>query len=56
LIGKKVILAPQGIAEHFSDLIKPLLAQINLLKKKNQNLKTQRDMLLPKLISGKIEV
>jgi type I restriction enzyme S subunit len=56
LIGKKVILAPQGIAEHFSGLIKPLLAQINLLKKKNQNLKTQRDMLLPKLISGKIDV
>lgn len=54
LISKEVVVAPQNITENFSNLIKPLLAQINLLKKKNQNLKTQRDMLLPKLISGKI--
>jgi len=55
LISKEVVLAPQNITERFSNLIKPLLAQINLLKKKNHNLKTQRDMLLPKLISGKIK-
>jgi len=32
-----------------------LLKQILVLSKQNNNLKTQRDMLLPKLISGKIK-
>ena len=35
---------------------KPIYEQIKLLKDKNANLTKQRDMLLPRLMSGKLEV
>ncbi len=40
----------------FNQIVTPLFLQIENLQKKNLNLKSQRDVLLPKLISGKIEV
>lgn len=40
----------------FHEKSSSLLKQILVLSKQNNNLKTQRDMLLPKLISGKIDV
>ena len=40
----------------FNKVANPILEQIRILSLKNENLKKQRDMLLPKLISGQIEL
>jgi type I restriction enzyme, S subunit len=42
--------------DKFSDLVSPLFKIIKCLAKKNQNLRQTRDLLLPKLISGEIDV
>lgn len=42
--------------EKFSELINPIHSQIDLLSKKNEVLKQTRDLLLPRLISGKLSV
>lgn len=40
----------------YCDKVDPIFEQIKLLKDKNENLIKQRDMLLPRLMSGKLEV
>lgn len=40
----------------YCDKVKPIYEQIKVLKTKNENLIKQRDMLLPRLMSGKLEV
>ena len=40
----------------FHDIVEPSSNLINSLEKKNTNLRAQRDLLLPKLISGEIDV
>jgi type I restriction enzyme S subunit len=56
LVIKKVVLADKRSQILFSELIKPLTEEINLLMKRNLNLRSTRDLLLPKLISGEIDV
>lgn len=56
LIAKKVILPSKQLTLDFSQKITPLMAMINLLKHINQTLKQTRDILLPRLISGEIDV
>tara|TARA_R110001599_G_scaffold56635_3_gene156486 strand:- start:545 stop:1783 length:1239 start_codon:yes stop_codon:yes gene_type:complete len=46
----------QYIIEKFNAVVDPAIKQIRVLSLKNRNLKQQRDMLLPKLISGKINL
>jgi len=52
----KVIIAPKEIQDHFSNRIDSLRNLAMKLDKKNQNLRKTRDLLLPKLISGEIDV
>ncbi len=52
----KVPLATIDILDKFDDIIKPIISNINNLSARNRNLKKQRDLLLPKLISGNIDV
>ena len=40
----------------FANLIRPMFEQVNLLKKRNLNLRRVRDLLLPKLIGGEIDL
>lgn len=47
---------PKDILDQFSALAEPAFKEIFTLSQKNKNLKRQRDMLLPKLISGAIDV
>jgi type I restriction enzyme S subunit len=54
--GNPVIAPPTYLIEKFESIVSVNHKQIHLLKRKNENLKQQRDMLLPKLISGKIEL
>lgn len=56
-LEKLKILVPEvKIMEQFSNLINPIFDEINLLKKQLIKITKQRDMLLPRLMSGKIEV
>jgi type I restriction enzyme S subunit len=41
---------------HFSLVVEPIFVQSELLKNKNKNLRKTRDLLLPKLINGEIDV
>lgn len=47
---------PKELMNEFTQLVKPMFKNIFNLSKRNENLKQQRDMLLPKLISGTIEL
>lgn len=50
----EILVPPKPISEQFSNLAKSISRQKEVLFLKNENLKQQRDMLLPKLISGQI--
>ncbi|MBQ9246823.1 restriction endonuclease subunit S [bacterium] len=56
LIAKKVILPTNNLTIYYSKIITPIMATINHLKHKNMNLKQTRNLLLPRLISGEIDV
>lgn len=44
------------LQKRFSDLINPILEKIDILEQKNQTLKETRDLLLPRLLSGKLDI
>lgn len=46
----------KALMNEFTKLVKPMFKSIFNLSKRNENLKKQRDMLLPKLISGTIKL
>lgn len=49
----KIIQPDSQTMQKFNQIVEPIFFKIENLQKKNNNLKTQRDILLPKLISGK---
>lgn len=51
-----LVIPKQGLLELFANMVKPCFKKIHNLNKKNENLKQQRNLLLPKLISGSITV
>ena len=51
-----VLLAPSGVLGEFDALIKPIFAMRAVLVRMNANLRNTRDLLLPKLISGELDV
>ena len=51
-----VIIPTSDLREHFQQNIGTIAELIGVLVVKNTNLRTQRDILLPKLISGEIDV
>ena len=55
-VSKKVLVADNKSQCLFRDKIKDKLLLIESLKLQNQNLAKQRDLLLPRLMSGKLEV
>ena len=52
----KILLAPDWLILKYDRIAFDLLKQQNTLRKQNINLAEQRDMLLPRLMSGKLEV
>lgn len=52
----KTIIPDSQICTKFDSIIQPLFAQIRNLKKENTSFSTIRDTLLPKLMSGEVEV
>ncbi|MBV6644032.1 MAG: restriction endonuclease subunit S [Cyclobacteriaceae bacterium] len=56
-IGRLRVLIPNDdLAKRFSKLIRPMREQIVLLSNKNEVIQKTRDLLLPRLISGKLSV
>lgn len=49
-------LPPSDVAAQFAGLISPMLHQSDVLLEKNEVLRATRDLLLPKLISGELDV
>ena len=47
---------PVDLVRQFNDIVSPTLQQMFTLQKATANLRTTRDLLLPKLISGKLDV
>ena len=56
LSNKIIAAADSKTREQFSNFTVDIFQQIEVLKRKNQNLRHIRDLLLPKLISGEIDV
>lgn len=56
LIRIKAVLPPNDLIEQYGKTVKPYYDMIAVLKNKNDNLIKQRDLLLPRLMSGKLEV
>ena len=57
LVKYPVIIPPDQITQHFGSFVQDVVAKIqNLIRFQNKNLRQTRDLLLPKLISGEIDV
>lgn len=54
--NKEILLPNKELIDKFTELVRPFLNNIKVLSCKNNNLKETCMLLLPKLISGKIEV
>ena len=52
----KILLPSNVFIEKYVSIVKPMIATINKLNTENENLSRQRDLLLPRLMSGKLEV
>jgi len=57
MYGIKIIypLSSELISQ-FESIVQPMFRNLEILTKKNENLRKTRDLLLPKLISGEIDV
>ena len=56
MYGLLVISPPLNVVTEFESIIQPAFNQVNVLTMKNINLQQTRDLLLPKLISGEVDV
>lgn len=56
IMKKQMLIPPSSILKKYDDLALPITQQIFSLDKENQNLQHLRDTLLPKLLSGEIEI
>lgn len=56
VMGLQAVNAPLSLRESFMNHVGPMFRAIDTLLKKNANLRAQRDLLLPKLVSGEIDV
>ena len=56
MLGIDLISPPQPMVDLFGEIINLIFSELGILTKKNQNLRQTRDLLLPKLISGEIDV
>jgi type I restriction enzyme S subunit len=56
-LRKVIVPIPEfGLQKRMNSAVWPLLKQIDTLARKNENLRSTRDLLLPKLVSGEVSV
>jgi type I restriction enzyme S subunit len=51
-----ILVPPPSLLSSFSEVADPVLGLVDLNSSKNENLRTTRDFLLPKLISGEVSL
>jgi len=56
LLGFRVLTPPLFIIRAFRELVSPMLQMLNLLLQKEENLRRTRDLLLPRLLAGQMEL
>ena len=56
LSGAEILVPPPRIQRDFHETVEPLIDQREILQLQNQKLRAARDLLLPRLMSGEIEV
>ena len=56
ITGVKVVMPTEDLMSEYNEYVVPLRRLLNTLLDKNSNLRTTRDLLLPKLISGELDV
>lgn len=54
--GLELLLPDERTAEHFDRVVEPLFAELIVLAKRIENLRWTRDLLLPRLLSGRLEL
>ena len=52
----RILIPSDSLIQKFEDIVSPMIAKMLVLNKSNSNLKQARDRLLPKLMSGELEV
>lgn len=55
-VSKKILIPPMNLQKNFEKHLKLIHKQIDIIKKSNRILIKQRDLLLPRLMSGKLKV
>lgn len=56
LMGNEVLVAPAGLTALYADAVRPLFQLEEILQRQNRILCRQRDLLLPRLISGHLSI
>ena len=57
ILGKvRCLLPPVGLANQYKEIVNPIMERIFVINEQNANLIKQRDLLLPRLMSGKLQV
>ena len=56
LNAKEVVVADSAMAKRFADHIQPMLVEQEALRKATQTLRQTRDLLLPRLLSGQVDL
>lgn len=56
LIKRKVLVANPDLARRYDETVRPMFSMMETLREQSRNLRAQRDLLLPKLVSGEINV
>lgn len=54
--SKKILIPTEDLQNNFAQIVQPIQQQIDIMYKSQILLKRQRDLLLPRLMSGKLEV
>ena len=56
LMSKEILLPPEDIISVYHNIADPIFVKIQQINTENQTLSTLRDTLLPRLMSGEIEI
>jgi len=56
LTAKEVVISDRATAQEFASLIQPMLVTQETLRKAIRNIRHTRDLLLPRLLSGQIDL
>ncbi|MFA0961021.1 restriction endonuclease subunit S [Roseivirga sp. BDSF3-8] len=56
VLSYKMLMPPTSYTNEFTDITEPIFKEIDILSQKNQLLRETRDLLLPRLMSGKLDV